>query len=550
MPARDGRVANLVGVMAQSLLALASTGVVRPYRPDRLFRLAKTLAYWGTGPAGGYTALAVRMPTAIGIVDERGPLTFDEIHRRTNAVANALAEVGVQEGDLVGLLARNHRGFVDATVGVAKLGADVLYLNTGFAGPHLVEVLEREQAIALVYDEEFAPLVDAVPDSVHKVVAWCDSESVPDGSASTLDELIATGDDVDVPVPSREGRAVIMTSGTSGSPKGASRGSGSIEAAAALVSRLPLRHGWTVHVAAPLFHTWGWAHLNLSMLIGSTLVLRRRFEPEDFLRTLTAHDCDAAVVVPVMLQRVLELPDSVLDRYDLSAVRAVAASGSALSGELSTRWMDRFGDHLYNIYGSTECAWVTIASPADLRQQPGTAGRVPIGTTVRLLDDDGRQVPDGVVGRVHVANSLPFEGYTGGPDPDDDTGADVAVDGLMPTGDLGRWRDGLLFVEGRDDEMIVSGGENVYPTQVEDCLATHSGVAEVAVTGVDDDEYGQRLRAYVVRRSDATPVDADAVRAYVKERVSGFAVPRDVHFVGALPRNETGKVVKRRLVPN
>jgi len=225
-----------------------------------------------------------------------------------------------------------------------------------------------------------------------------------------------------------------------------------------------------VHVAAPLFHTWGWAHLNLSMLIGSTLVLRCRFEPEDFLRTLTGNDCDAAVVVPVMLQRVLELPDSVLDRYDLSAVQAIAASGSALSGELSTRWMDRFGDHLYNIYGSTECAWVTIASPGDLRQQPGTAGRVPIGTTVRLLDADGRQVPDGEVGRVHVANSLPFEGYTGGPDAgddetgDDETGADVGVDGLMPTGDLGRWRDGLLFVEGRDDEMIVSGGENVYPT--------------------------------------------------------------------------------------
>ncbi len=545
MPARDGRVGNLVGVMAQSLLALASTGVIRPYRPDKLFRLAKTLAYWGTGPAGGYTALAVRMPTAIGIVDERGPLTFDEIHRRTNAVANALAELGVQEGDLVALLARNHRGFVDATVGVAKLGADVLYLNTGFAGPQLVEVLEREQAIALVYDEEFTSLVDAVPESVHKIVAWRDDETFPEGSVPTLDRLIARGDDVDVRVPSREGRAVIMTSGTTGSPKGASRGSGSIEAAAALVSRLPLRHGWTVHVAAPLFHTWGWAHLNLSMLIGSTLVLRRRFEPEDFLRTLTAHDCDAAVVVPVMLQRVLELPDSVLDRYDLSAVQAIAASGSALSGELSSRWMDRFGDHLYNIYGSTECAWVTIASPADLRLRPGTAGRVPIGTTVRLLGDDGRQVPDGEVGRVHVANSLPFEGYTGATE----SGDDATVDGLMPTGDLGRWRDGLLFVEGRDDEMIVSGGENVYPTQVEDFLATHPFVAEVAVTGVDDERYGQRLSAYVVCRPGAEPIDEETLRTYVKQRLSGFAVPRDVYFVDELPRNETGKVVKRRLVP-
>jgi acyl-CoA synthetase (AMP-forming)/AMP-acid ligase II len=543
MPVRDGRVANAVSVVAQSLVALAATGVIRAYRPDKLFRLAKTLAYWGTGPAGGYTALAIRMPTAVGVVDDAGALTFDEIHRRTNAVANALAELGVQEGDVVGLLARNHRGFVDATVGVAKLGADVLYLNTGFAGPQLVEVLEREQAIALVYDEEFAPLVDAVPDSVHKIVAWHDAEPAGGASTPTLDELIANGDDVDVRVPDREGRAVIMTSGTTGSPKGASRGSGSIEAAAALVSRLPLRHGWTVHVAAPLFHTWGWAHLNLSMLIGSSLVLRRRFDPEDFLRTVTAHDCDAAVVVPVMLQRVLELPDSVLDRYDLSTVKAVAASGSALPGELSSRWMDRFGDHLYNIYGSTECAWVTIASPADLRAAPGNAGRVPIGTTVRLLDADGHAVPDGDVGRVHVANALPFEGYTGG----SGAGPGVAVDGLMPTGDLGRWQDDLLFVEGRGDEMVVSGGENVYPSQVEECLGAHPGVVEVAVTGVDDDEYGQRLSAYVVRRSDAEPVDEETVRSYVKQRLSSFAVPRDVYFVDELPRNETGKVVKHRL---
>ncbi len=535
-----------VTVTAQGLWALASTGVIRPYRPDRLYRIAKTLVQWGTGPAGGYTALAARMPEAVGLVDERGSLTFDEIHRRSNAVAHGLDGLGVQEGDAVALLCRNHRGFVEAAVGVAKLGADVLYLNTAFAGPQLVEVLEREQPIAVVYDAEFAPLLEGVPAAVHRIVAWSDDgPGGPREGTVTLESMIAGNDDVDVRCPERESRSVILTSGTTGAPKGASRGSGSLEAAAALVSRLPLRHGWSVHVAAPLFHTWGWAHLNLSMLIGSTLVLRRHFDPEDFLRVLQTHDCDAAVVVPVMLQRVLDLPDEVLDRYDLAGVRAVAASGSALPGDLSDRWMDRFGDHLYNVYGSTECAWATIANPAELRRAPGTAGRVPIGTTVRLLDDDGRPVPDGEVGRVFVANVLPFEGYTG--DATQGSNGKDVVDGLLPTGDVGRWQDGLLFVEGRDDEMIVSGGENVYPSEVEDCLSRHPEVADVAVVGVDDSDYGQRLRAFVVAR-EGSSLDEDDAKAYVKSRLARYKVPKDVQFVPELPRNATGKVLKRELI--
>ncbi len=537
-----------VAVVAQSLWALASTGVVRPYRPDRVYRLAKTLVHWGTGAAGGFTALAMRMPDAVGVVDERGPLTFDEIHRRSNAVANALDGLGVHEGDSVAVLMRNSRGFVETTVAVAKLGADVLYLHTALAGPQLLEILEREQPVALVYDAEFAPQVAAVPDSVRRVLGAPDDADpvsgaggVPRARPATLDELIARTDDADLPVPAREGRSVILTSGTTGAPKGASRGSGSLEAAAALVSRLPLRHGWSVHVAAPLFHTWGWAHLQLAMLIGSTLVLRRRFDPEDFLHTLAVHGCHAAVAVPVMLQRVLELPDDVLDRYDLSGLRVLAVSGSALPGDLAERWMDRFGDHLYNVYGSTECAWATIATPAELRAAPGTAGRPPIGTRVRLLGEAGEEVGAGEVGRVHVANALPFEGYTGDP-----RAPAAPAAALLPTGDLGRWRDGLLFVEGRDDDMVVSGGENVFPGQVEDCLARHAGVADVAVVGVDDADHGQRLRAFVVRAT--ADVDSDSLRGLVRDRLSRFAVPRDVWFVDELPRNATGKVLKRELL--
>jgi acyl-CoA synthetase (AMP-forming)/AMP-acid ligase II len=523
-----------VSLAAQSAWALARTGLIRPYRPTRLLRLTRSLVRWGTGPAGGYVALADRMPDAVGVVDELGSLTFGQIHRETNAIARGLASLGVREGDPVAVLCRNHRWFVEAAVGVAKLGADVLDLNTAFSGPQLGEVLDRERPRVLIHDAEFAAMLSGVPGE--RVVAWHDDAEPAD--ATTLADLVERHDGSDLAVPDREGRTVILTSGTTGSPKGASRGSGSFSAAAALVSRLPFRHGWRVHVAAPMFHTWGWAHLNLSMLIGSTLVLRRRFDPEGFLAAVSEERCDAAVVIPVMLQRVLELPESVRSGYDLSSLQVLAASGSALPGDLSTRWMDAFGEHLYNVYGSTECAWATIASPAELRQAPGTAGRPPLGTRVELFDDSGRPVSDGV-GRIFVGNPMLFEGYTGG-------GSKETIAELMATGDVGRIEDGLLFVEGRDDDMIVSGGENVYPLEVEDCLVRHDDIADAAAIGVDDEDFGQRLRAFVVLR-DGSELTEDDVREHVKAHLARYKVPRDVWFCAELPRNATGKVLKREL---
>jgi acyl-CoA synthetase (AMP-forming)/AMP-acid ligase II len=515
---------------------LASTGVVRPYGPRRLAELASTVARWGTGLAGGYASLATRFPDEVGLVDERGPLTFKAVHRRTNALAHSLAARGVGEGDSVAIMCRNHRGFVEASVAAAKLGADVLYLNTAFAAPQIERVLEDADAAALVFDEEFEPLLSGI-DVPLRLLAWRDSDRM---ALASLDDLIDTGDVTDLVVPQQRSRTIILTSGTTGAPKGANRGAGSLDAAAALLSVLPLRRGWPTHIAAPLFHTWGWAHFQLGLLLGSRLVLRRRFDPFDCLETVSIHGCRSLVVIPVMMQRVLELPDEVKQAFPLETVEAVAASGSALPGDLAHEWMDTFGDTLYNVYGSTECAWATIAAPADLRQAPGTAGRPPIGTVVRLLDDAGTPVPTGEVGRIFVGNSMLFEGYTSGD-------GKPTAEGLMATGDVGRFdTSGRLFVEGRDDDMIVSGGENVFPQEVEHCLARHPDVAEAAAVGVDDRDFGQRLRAFVVRRAGAE-ADEEALQTHVKTHLARYKVPRDVVFVDSLPRNSTGKVVKRDL---
>jgi len=519
---------------------LTQAGVIRPFGPVTLVGLVKTLREWGMGVAGGFSAVAIRFPERTGLIDELGDLTFREIDERSNALADELARRGVGEGDGVALLARNHRGFVDATLAVAKLGANVLLLNTAFAAPQLGEVCEREGAKLVIHDQEFDDLVDRAGVTAPRLLAWTDSGSAPGDDRETLEALIASGSRARRKAPDREGKMVILTSGTTGTPKGAPRGGGNFEAAVALLERIPLRSGWRSHVAAPLFHTWGFAHLSLSMLLGSTVVLTRRFDPEGSLKVLTEHRCDSFVVIPVMLQRILRLPKETLDSYDLSRVKVVAASGSAMPGNLSIEWMDQFGDTLYNIYGSTEVAWASVAQPRDMRAAPGTAGKPPVNTIVKIFDPEGHEVAPGETGRIFVGNSMLFEGYTGG-------GHKEQIDGLMSSGDVGRFdEDGHLFVEGRDDEMIVSGGENVFPKEVEDCLARHDGVAEVAAIGVDDDEFGKRLRAFVVR-ADGSDVTEDELRDHVKANLARYKVPRDFVFLDELPRNATGKILKREL---
>jgi fatty-acyl-CoA synthase len=356
-----------------------------------------------------------------------------------------------------------------------------------------------------------------------------------------LEQTIAASADVDLTPPTEKGRVVILTSGTTGTPKGAARKQpDSLEPAAALFSKIPLKARQTTMIAAPMFHSWGFAHFTLALPLASTLVLRRKFDPEETLRAVAEHGASALAVVPVMLQRMLELPPETIARYDVSCLRVIAASGSALPGELAIRAMDAFGDVLYNLYGSTEVAWATIATPAELRAAPGTAGTPPLGTIVKLLDESGHEVSHGQTGRIFVANEMVFDGYTGG-------GNKEIVSGLMSTGDVGRLDpQGRLFVEGRDDEMIVSGGENVFPREVEDLLADHPGIEETAVIGVPDEEFGQRLKAFVVTREGAN-LTAEEIQGYVKQNLARYKVPREVVFVAELPRNSTGKILKREL---
>ena len=552
----------------RALLTMGRAGLLRPVNPLHLMDAGKALRRWGVSYAGGIAAAAALHPHDVFVVDDAGSLTWAEMDRRSNALAHALGRRGIGRGDLVAVLSRNHRGFIDATAALAKIGADTLYLNTGFAGPQLREVLAREQPVAVIYDEEFTDLVGDGADVAIRILSWAGppgppparparsargAKEAPSGPVSrpsasaaaaaaipTIDELIGEGPDTPPPPSGRVGRTIILTSGTTGTPKGAPREQTSgVNPAVSMLDRIPYRQGEVTLVPAPLFHSWGFGNLTMGLLLNSTFVLHRHFDPESVLADIQAHRANVLVAVPVMLQRILELPARTRSRYDTSSLRIVPLSGSSIPAGVVTRWMDEFGDNLYNLYGSTEVGWVSIATPSDLRRDPRTAGRPPLHTSVRVLDDDGRQVPAGEVGRIFVKSELLFDGYTGG-------GKKEVVDGYMSTGDTGRFDDGLLYVEGRDDEMIVSGGENVFPREVEDLLSAHPDVVESAVIGVPDDEFGQRLKAFVVVRDGAT-LDADAVKAHVHKNLARFKVPRDVELVAEIPRNATGKILKNHL---
>ena len=535
-----GRVANQVNTKLFTARTLAAAGILHPGRPDHVVGAVRALLRFGPTPAGGYTASAQRYGDEVAVIDELGTLTFGEINDRTNALAHGLAANGVSEGDNVGLMCRNHRGFIESVVACSKLGANVLFLNTAFSGPQLTDVAQREDPKALIYDFEFEELIHDASRRRKRFIAWHDAD---DGRPRDplLEDLATSGDTAPVTPPGERGKAIILTSGTTGTPKGASRSQPkSLDPAAALLAMIPLRAREKTMIAAPMFHSWGFVHFTLGMSLSSTLVLKRKFDPEGTLSATAQHEATALIVVPVMMQRILELPEETLKQYDLSKVRVVAVSGSALPGALSERWMDLFGDNVYNLYGSTEVAWASIATPQDLRAAPGTAGRPPHGTIVRLYDDDGNPVGQGETGRIFVGNEMQFEGYTGGGNKD-------AIDGLLSSGDVGHFDEaGRLFVDGRDDDMIVSGGENVFPAEVEDLLSGHEAIIEVAVFGVDDEQFGQRLKAVVVLR-DGASVSEDDIKKHVKSNLAGYKVPRDVQFVDELPRTSTGKVLKREL---
>ena len=537
----DGRAARIVGparraaVEVQAIAALTRAGVFG-LDPPRTVR-AIVAAMRELGPFAAAPRLAaLRHGDRAAIADERGSLSFVELDDRVARLAAGLHARDLGPGQSLGILCRNHRTPLIAAFAASRLGMNTVWLNTGFSPRQAREVVEREGVDLLVHDDDLAGLVTDVSPPHGRLVC-----SVDDPTADEVDRLIIGAPAIAVPVPPRPGRVVLLTSGTTGTPKGAPRTEPrSFTLAGGVLARMPMRAHEATVIAPPMYHGTGLMITLVSFALGSTIVVRRRFDPERLLDDIAAHRATAICVVPVMLQRMLALGEEEIRRRDLSSLRVVFSAGSQLPATVALRTMDLLGEVVYNLYGSTEVSVATLATPADVRAAPTSVGRPTLGVRLRLLDEHGKEVPRGSIGRIFVGTTSPFEGYTGG-------GGKEIVDGMLSTGDVGHLDErGRLYIDGRDDEMIVSGGENVFPREIEELLVTHHGIADAAAIGVEDAEFGQRLRAFVVLRPGAT-LGAEEVRTFVRDNLARYKVPRDVVFLEELPRNPTGKILKREL---
>ncbi|AEV74450.1 acyl-CoA synthetase (AMP-forming)/AMP-acid ligase II [Mycolicibacterium rhodesiae NBB3] len=545
--------------------------LIAPMRPDRYLRMGAAVRRVGMTATSGFATAAQRCPDRTGLIDERGTLTWKQIDDRCDALAAALqsqagtaASPDVAAGaapspdvaagaapspdvaagaapKTIAVMCRNHRGFIEALVGANRIGSDVLLLNTSFAGPAMAEVVEREGADVVIYDEEFEAIVDRAlegrPDTT-RILAWTDSDDAP----MTVDKLIERHAGERPQPTQRKSDIILLTSGTTGTPKGAKRsaGSGGAGDLKAVLDRTPWRAEEPIVIAAPMFHAWGFSQLLFAALLACPIVTRRKFDPEATLDLIDRHHATGLAVVPVMFDRIMDLPEDVRNRYSARSLRFATASGSRMRPDVVIKFMDQFGDVIYNNYNATEAGMIATATPTDLRAAPETAGKPADGTEIRIYDDTFNELPTGETGRIFVRSGTLFDGYTSGKTKD-------FHDGFMSSGDVGYLdADGRLFVVGRDDEMIVSGGENVYPIEVEKTLAAHDEVAEAAVLGVDDEQYGQRLIAFVVLEAGAS-TSPDALKQHVRDNLANYKVPREITVLDELPRGSTGKILRNEL---
>jgi fatty-acyl-CoA synthase len=532
---------GLIAENGHAVIRLLDRGIIEPRDLGSTVQAAKLARMYG--PQATMAIQGGRKYADLpAIVDERGTLTYQEVDDQSWALAHGLQRLGLKEASVAGLLCRDHRGLIITMAACGKLGVRLVLMNTGFAKPQFAEVCAREGVSVVMHDSEFLGLLDALPADLPRILTWVDDDvALPEG-AHTLDDIVAANSTDPVPPPSKPGGSVILTSGTTGLPKGAPRDTVSPFATAQIIDRVPFPRKGTMVIVSPIFHSTGWATYLVGAALGNKVVTARRFNAEGTLKMIADHKADMLVAIPTMLHRMVELGPEVIGKYDTSSLKVILIAGSALSPELSNRVQDTFGDVLYNMYGSTECAIATIATPTELRAAPGTAGRAPVTCEVVLYDENDQRVKGtNRRGRIFVRNGAPFAGYTDGR-------SKQILDGFMSSGDMGHFDErGLLFVDGRDDDMIVSGGENVFPQEVENLIEKRDDVSEVAVVGVDDVEWGKRLRAFVVAEPGTAP-DAAEIKLYVKENLARHKVPRDVVFIDELPRNATGKLLRRVLV--
>jgi fatty-acyl-CoA synthase len=539
------RLADMPQRVATVARVAQTSGLMWELTVPGLKAMVKTLRAGAQNPSQVYRLHALNVPDKVALRWRDESVTFGEFNRRLDTIAASLVRRGYGRGTSVVLMMKNRLEFLEATHGVSRMGGAAVAVSWRSTAAELAYLAAHCGARAIVFDADLWPTVEQAKKDLPNLkdffslgsdVPGCERfDALKDGSSS-FTEPEGAADDAAV---------VIYTSGTTGKPKGAVRKfpKDALPAAMRFLAETPMRVDDIHLVVCPMYHSTAIGFLAFSHLLGATAVILDEFKPERFLEAIEHYGVTTTAVIPTMLHRVLSLDRATLDKYDTRSLRAIFSGGAPLPGPLATQAMDHFGDIVFNFYGSTETAVVTLAKPADLRVAPTTIGPAVPGNDIRLLDDAGREVPQGQVGELYVKNKMLVAGYH----KDEGATRSSMKDGYFSVGDLARKdRDGRYFIEGRKRDMVISGGVNVYPAEVEQALEQHPGVAECAVVGVPDPEWGERVRAFVVKRA-GHELDEGVLKVWMRERLAGPKVPRDFVFLEVLPRNPTGKVLKREL---
>ena len=526
LPGTD-RLRSLASDAAAAGVTLARSGLLTPALPrPALLGLVARAPFKSMNMGSAVALHAALRPAAVALIDEDGALTWEGLQERTRRLANALLDVG-SAGDRVAFMLRNGREHIECYAACGLAGMTAVPVNTWSSRSDIAHIAETQEPILTIADREFADALKGGDAPVWFVGEGETYEAMLDRASSAAPSVRGGG------------RIVTHTSGTTGKPKGAEReiGASAFSSFVAFLEKVPLRRDDVFYIVPPLFHQFAQGMMGLALILGSTVVVSRKFDAEQFMQVSAANRVTAAALLPVMLKRIADLPADVPD----PELRLAIVSGSALPEALRERAERRLGDVFYDLYGSTEVGFATIATPEDNRRNPGSVGRPGRASRILIIDDDGNALPTGEVGRIHVANGFAFEGYTAAEN------EQSVVDGAIDIGDRGYLdEDGYLFVTGRSDEMVVSGGENIFPSEVEGVLERNDDIKENAVIGVDDDEYGQVLHAFVVP-ADGSSLAEDDVIAYARDNLSRYKVPKRVTILDELPRNATGKVLKSEL---
>ena len=539
--------------------ALRATKVAQPVRPARLVAFVRSARKLALGPHLAVMFHAAAHPDKEALVEYGATgvtrMTWGELDATINRLANALRARGVTGGSRVALMLPNGREYLIAQQALARLGAIAVQIGYRLKAGEIAHILANAEPTAtLVHADHLDAMAEARVQVSRGgpmiVVGDPGGPALPrsgSGAASWESALAHASPEV----PARDGSAgdgggvIVYTSGTTGKSKGAHRSwkSTGLDSVADLLVQVGVRADDRHLVVCPLYHSAAPAFVAILMSLGATIVLMNHFEPAGALEIIERERVTCTLMVPTMIVRITNLPGEVLARHDTSSLRWVMSGAAPLTTEAARRFMARFGPVLWNFYGATETGLVTLAGPDDHLIRPGTIGRALHGNEIRLYDEAGHEVPDGQIGELYARNAMLISGYH----QNEEATRSSQRDGFFSVGDLGRHdAEGYYYLESRKHDMVISGGVNIYPREIEDHLHAHPAILDAAVIGVPDPEWGETLRAFIVVRDGQTLSEADVI-AYCRAGLADFKRPRKVTFLPELPRNPTGKILKREL---